>query len=165
MATHSSVLAWRIPGPAEPHGLPSMGWHRVRHDWSDLAAAAAACDICLSLWLTSLSLTISRPIVLLQMAFFVCVKILLKYKYYSYIYFSNIYTQVKFIIIFILEYKHYLYLSNIYTWVKLCLRKFWKILVIHTSHSLSTFCVPVTFLIFVWVSLCVCICEYLLFSC
>ena len=42
MATHSSVLAWRIPGKAEPSGLPSMGSHRVRHDWSDLAAAAAA---------------------------------------------------------------------------------------------------------------------------
>ena len=39
MATHSSVLAWRIPGTGEPGGLPSMGSHRVRHDWSDLAAA------------------------------------------------------------------------------------------------------------------------------
>ena len=42
MATHSSVLAWRIPGTVEPCGLPSMGSHRVGHDWSDLAAAAAA---------------------------------------------------------------------------------------------------------------------------
>ena len=41
MATNSSVLAWRIPGMVEPGGLPSMGSHRVRHDWSDLAAAAA----------------------------------------------------------------------------------------------------------------------------
>ena len=41
MATHSSVLAWKIPGMVEPGGLPSMGSHRVRHDWSDLAAAAA----------------------------------------------------------------------------------------------------------------------------
>ena len=41
-ATHSSVLAWRIPGTGEPGGLPSMGSHRVGHDWSDLAAAAAA---------------------------------------------------------------------------------------------------------------------------
>ena len=40
MATHSSVLAWRIPGTGEPHGLTSMGSHRVGHDWSDLAAAA-----------------------------------------------------------------------------------------------------------------------------
>jgi len=39
MATHSSVLAWRIPGTGEPGGLPSMGSHRVEHDWSDLAAA------------------------------------------------------------------------------------------------------------------------------
>ena len=41
MATHSSVLAWRIPGTGEPDGLPSMGSHRVGQDWSDLAAAAA----------------------------------------------------------------------------------------------------------------------------
>ena len=41
MATHSSVLAWRIPGTGEPGGLPSMGSHRVGHNRSDLAAAAA----------------------------------------------------------------------------------------------------------------------------
>ena len=40
-ATHSSVLAWRIPGTGEPGGLPSMGSHRVGHDWSNLAPAAA----------------------------------------------------------------------------------------------------------------------------
>ena len=39
MATHSSVLAWRIPGIGEPGGLLSMGLHRVGHDLSDLAAA------------------------------------------------------------------------------------------------------------------------------
>ena len=43
IAAHSSVLAWRIPGTGEPGGLLSMGSHRVRHDWRDLAAAAAAC--------------------------------------------------------------------------------------------------------------------------
>ena len=42
MVIHSSVLAWRIPGTGEPGGLPSMGSHRVGHDWSYLAAAAAA---------------------------------------------------------------------------------------------------------------------------
>ena len=47
MATHSSVLAWRIPGMGEPGGLPSLGSHRVRHDWSDLAAAAAAAEVAL----------------------------------------------------------------------------------------------------------------------
>ena len=41
MATHSSVLAWRIPGTGEPGGLLSMGSHRVGHDCSDLAAVAA----------------------------------------------------------------------------------------------------------------------------
>ena len=58
MATHSSVLAWRIPGTGEPGGLQSMGLHRVRHDWSDLAAAAAAghgrnCSELASLYLIS----------------------------------------------------------------------------------------------------------------
>ena len=42
MATHSSILAWRIPGMGEPGGLPSVGSHRVGHDCSDLAAIAAA---------------------------------------------------------------------------------------------------------------------------
>ena len=41
MAPHSSTLAWKIPGMEEPGGLLSMGSHRVGHDWSDLAAAAA----------------------------------------------------------------------------------------------------------------------------
>ena len=43
MATHSSVLAWRIPGTGEPGGLPSMELHRVGHDWNDLAVAVARC--------------------------------------------------------------------------------------------------------------------------
>ena len=47
MANYSSALAWRIPGTGEPGGLPSMGSHRVGHDWSDLAAAAAAAAGCL----------------------------------------------------------------------------------------------------------------------
>ena len=42
MAAHSSVLAWRIPGTGEPGALPSMGSNRVGHNWSNLAAAAAA---------------------------------------------------------------------------------------------------------------------------
>ena len=42
MAPHSSVLAWRLPGTGLPDGLPAMGSHRVGHDWSDLAATAAA---------------------------------------------------------------------------------------------------------------------------
>ena len=42
MVTHSGVLAWKIPGTEEPGGLPSLGSHRVGHDWSDLAAVAAA---------------------------------------------------------------------------------------------------------------------------
>ena len=45
MATHSNVLAWRIPGTGETGGLPSLGSHRVGHDWSDLAAAAAAAEM------------------------------------------------------------------------------------------------------------------------
>ena len=47
MATHSSILAWRIPGTGEPGGLPSMGLDTVGHDWNDLAAAAAAAAVVL----------------------------------------------------------------------------------------------------------------------
>ena len=54
MATHSNILAWRIPGTEEPGGLPSMGSHRVRHDWSDLAAATTAAGTVLGIsWLLS----------------------------------------------------------------------------------------------------------------
>ena len=59
MATHSSVLAWRIPGTEEPGGLLSVGSHRVRHNWSDLAAAAAYC-YCLLVIVTSIP-TSKRP--------------------------------------------------------------------------------------------------------
>ena len=45
MATHSSVLAWKIPGTGEPGRLPSVESHRVGHNRSDLAAAAASTDI------------------------------------------------------------------------------------------------------------------------
>ena len=45
MATHSSVLAWIIPWTGEPGGLPSLGSYRVGHNWSDLAAAAAAISL------------------------------------------------------------------------------------------------------------------------
>ena len=54
MATHSSVLAWRISGTGEPGGLPSMGSHRVGHDWSDLALAAwkvkTRGSLCIFIW-------------------------------------------------------------------------------------------------------------------
>ena len=53
MATHSSVLAWRIPGMGEPGGLLSMGLHKVRYDWSDLAALHISWS-----WLIMLSLIV-----------------------------------------------------------------------------------------------------------
>ena len=52
MATHSSVLAWRIPGMEEPGGLPSMGSHRVGHDSSDLAAALIDYEIYIAIIFT-----------------------------------------------------------------------------------------------------------------
>ena len=41
MATHSNVLAWRIPGTEEPGGLPSMGLHRVGHDLTQLSSSSS----------------------------------------------------------------------------------------------------------------------------
>ena len=69
MATHSSVLAWRIPGRGGPGGLPSMGSHRVGHDWGDLAAAAAAahCSFRVEIWLQELFCT--STIIFLQVRF------------------------------------------------------------------------------------------------
>ena len=58
MATHYSVLAWRIPGTEEPSGLLSMGSHRVGHDRSDLAAAAMTNDVD-SLFMCLLAILIS----------------------------------------------------------------------------------------------------------
>ena len=62
MATQSSVLAWRIPGTAEPGGLPSMGSHRVGQDWSDLTAAAADFTLLLFFFFP-LSLSTSLPFI------------------------------------------------------------------------------------------------------
>ena len=44
MASHSGILAWRVPGTEVPGGLPSMGSHRVGQDWGDLAAAMSERD-------------------------------------------------------------------------------------------------------------------------
>ena len=57
MATHSSVLAWRIPGMGDAGGLLSLGSHRVGHDWSDLAAANilhVLCSYIFIFWLPSI---------------------------------------------------------------------------------------------------------------
>ena len=73
METHSSILAWRILGTEEPGGLPSMGSHRVGHDQSDLAAAAAFLKVS---WKRSLEL---RHIVRL-LNYIVCVSVRLGYR-------------------------------------------------------------------------------------
>ena len=67
MSTHSSVLAWRIPGTGEPGGLLSMGSHRVRHDWSGLAAAHSQYwnqmdyILCSQRWRSSIQSAKTRP--------------------------------------------------------------------------------------------------------
>ena len=65
MATQSSVLAWRIPGTGEPDGLPSMGSHRVGHDWRNLAAAATAAA-CIFYQYSSEDTTYYIPLMLLS---------------------------------------------------------------------------------------------------
>ena len=69
MAPQSSVFAWRIPGTREPGGLPSMGSHRVGHDWSDLAAA----------WITQRTKIICNPkeLVFLTILFIKCLHLLI----------------------------------------------------------------------------------------
>ena len=55
LATHSIVLAWRIPGTGEPGGLPSMGSYRVGHDWSDSAAAVECLSMLFATWMKALT--------------------------------------------------------------------------------------------------------------
>ena len=69
VATHSSVLTWRIPGMGEPCRLPSMGSHRVGHDWSDLAAAACVHAKVISVESDSATLCTVACQVLLSMRF------------------------------------------------------------------------------------------------
>ena len=71
MATHSSVLAWRIPETAEPGGLPSMGSQRVERDWHDAAAAAAAEPVSdtmdfIVLFISYVSLLLISPVFLVK---------------------------------------------------------------------------------------------------
>ena len=61
METHSNALAWRIPGTGEPGGLPSVGSHRVGHDWSDLAAAGHYLASCCCCSVTQSCLTLFDP--------------------------------------------------------------------------------------------------------
>ena len=56
MATHSNILAWRIPGTEEPGGLQSIGLQRVRHDWNDLASKHIIYDILYIIFITYLSI-------------------------------------------------------------------------------------------------------------
>jgi len=79
MATHSSVLAWRIPGTTEPGGLLSMGSHRVGHDWRDLAAAAAVHI------LYQLNHLVSKILNLLIFNVYVALQADSSYEYYIYI--------------------------------------------------------------------------------
>ena len=77
MATHSSVLAWRIPGTGEPGGLLSMGSHRVGHDGSDLAAAAAYAPLLLHilvylLWTSSVKYKTCYIVPLFDCVCFLC---------------------------------------------------------------------------------------------
>ena len=78
MATHSSVLAWRIPGTVEPGGLPSMGSHGVGHDWSDLAAAAAA-DSCsgTTCWIETIFSPLNCPGILVKSTDHKCIGLFL----------------------------------------------------------------------------------------
>ena len=72
MAPHSSTLAWRIPGTGEPGGLPSMGSHRVGHDWSDLAAAAA---VAVYMSIPVSQFTYPHPLFVSMFVLYVCISI------------------------------------------------------------------------------------------
>ena len=95
MATHSNILAWRIPGTEDPGGLPSMESHRVGCDWSDLAAAAAAANSQLvhdnSGWLLRMSVSI---VILLMNFDILCKVVCLKLKCPRLICFNSCYLYI-----------------------------------------------------------------------
>ena len=80
MATHSSVLAWRIPGMGEPGGLPSMGLHRVGYDWSDLAAAASFHMVIRYLYIFFEAMSVWILCLFLNWFFCVCVSLFFSFK-------------------------------------------------------------------------------------
>ena len=75
MATHSSVLAWRIPGMTEPGGLPSLGLHRVGHDWSDLAAVTNNVEYIFQVFIGYLYPFFGDPLALLQLCCLFIIKL------------------------------------------------------------------------------------------
>ena len=90
MATHSSVLAWRIPGTAEPGGLPSMGLHGVGRDWSDLAAAALASKVCICFLVSQVSVFRSCFLVLANQEGIKCYDIWFSFLFSSLLLHKNI---------------------------------------------------------------------------
>ena len=97
MATHSTILAWRIPGTAEPGGLPSMWSNRVGHDWSDLAAAAMC--ICKS-QTTNLSLP-HFPFGNHVFVFYFCESLCFINKFIFIIFLDSLYKQCHMILVFL----------------------------------------------------------------
>ena len=82
MTTHSSVLAWRIPGTGEPGGLLSMGSHRVRHNWSDIAQQQ---HVCTNIYYFFLSFPHSfLPFLLLSLSW-ICTHTFFKYRNVKYL--------------------------------------------------------------------------------
>ena len=89
MANHSSLLAWKIPWTEEPGGLPSMGSHRVGHDWSDLAATTLTycltLRVCGCFWIYSIHFNVSHFIFILILYHFTySLRILQHYYFYLY---------------------------------------------------------------------------------
>ena len=93
MATHSSVLAWKIPGTEGPSGLPSMGLHRVGYDWSDLAAAA--CWVYIYIYIYILQLYISSCWISLLLCNIPCLLLELYFKIY-FVWCELCYSQLSF---------------------------------------------------------------------
>ena len=138
MATHSSVLAWRIPGMGVPGGLPSMGSHRVGHDWSDLAAAAAQGE--------NIVVSSSFSGLFIQWTFLSCVYILNLWRVHFYQINLHVFMSVNFKGPFLCIYSVITYLSLwiTYIWFPTVLA-IWKYL----SMTCFSYCVPlqVTYLV------------------
>ena len=132
MATHSSVLAWRIPGTGEPGELPYMGSHRVGHNWSDLAAK----NLCLTQDYKVFFLFSSRGFMVSGFTFRSMIHLGLIYVY-------NVWVKIK-ILIYMSNCSSIIFLKTIFSSLN-CLCIFVKKSIIYMHGSISGFCISLIY--------------------
>ena len=135
MATHSSVLAWRIPGTEEPGGLPSTGSHRVGHDWSSLAAAViTTCFLNVMIEYLHTYLAHNKYWMNIQLLLLLILLLQAREKSTE----PQIETSVKYILNFVYK----LVINKIYVNICHAINKVKHTYILHISFSVKTFKIP-----------------------